>query len=248
MIIGLVTLFATLFFGGSQQYFFIEKLEKGVKEYVVEKERKKEILIDLKTVKSTIKGFNKERKKSLGVYHDLNTNYQSTPEEFETFLFGLSKERIEFQKMVVNQRLQVVAKITKEEWEEIIGASSNATDKRLNKEAKKKEKDAFEKVKKTINTEIEEENIRSKAIEALATVEMDFNKLRIEFSSVNALENDLLVNKDTTTEDALKLTEELNELRKNLHKSILTFHFNMKDLTAETEWTKIMKSMNKVLN
>lgn len=46
MIVGIVALFTVLFFGGVQEYFFIEKLEKGVKKFVIEKDRSKEILAD----------------------------------------------------------------------------------------------------------------------------------------------------------------------------------------------------------
>ncbi len=247
MIIGLVTLFATLFFGGSQQYFFIEKLEKGVKEYIEEKDRKKEILSDLKLIKTTIKDFNKDRKKYLKTYHELNASYSATKVEFDSFFSDLTETRKAFQEEVVDQRLEVVRKISSEEWTKIIELSSEVTEKRKNKEAKKKEKDAFEKVKKTINTEITEETTRGDALDALAIVESDFNTLRNELDAVNTLENELLTNKNATVEDALELVTTFNQMREKIHLSIVKFHFSMKDLLPEEQWTKVMRSMNKVL-
>ena len=247
MIIGIATLFSILFFGSSQ-YFFAENLEKGVKKQVVEKVRKKDILADLKTVKATIKDFNKSRKKSLKRYHNLNADYDTTLDMYKKFLASLNKDRIDFQDRLVNQRVEAVSKITDDEWSKIMVVSGNTTAKRIKKEGKKKQKDAFEKVKKTIEKEILDESNKFKALEALAAVETDFNRFNEEFSSINALESELIANRNATSEDAKKLSGQLNSLRQNLHQAIMEFHFTTKDLAAEAQWTNIMKSMNKVLN
>ena len=65
MIVGIIAIFAILFSGGTNEAFFIDKMEKGVKEYVIEKDRKNEILSELKSSKKTIKAFDKNRKKQL---------------------------------------------------------------------------------------------------------------------------------------------------------------------------------------
>jgi hypothetical protein len=60
MILGTLALINMLFFG-SMEYFLVDKLEKGVKTYVLEKERRKEILVDLSDAEKEIKAFNKLR-------------------------------------------------------------------------------------------------------------------------------------------------------------------------------------------
>jgi len=59
MIAGTIALLTFLFGGGSFEIFFVDQLENGVKEFVVEKDRQKEILDELKTSKAFIKKFNK---------------------------------------------------------------------------------------------------------------------------------------------------------------------------------------------
>ena len=54
MLIATITALAILFGGGTFETFFIDDLRKGVKEYVVEDERKDEILDDLKRSKKMI--------------------------------------------------------------------------------------------------------------------------------------------------------------------------------------------------
>ena len=52
MIVGTIALISLLFGSGAFDVFFLPNFEKGVKEYVIGKERQKEITSDLKIVKS----------------------------------------------------------------------------------------------------------------------------------------------------------------------------------------------------
>ncbi|QTN37875.1 hypothetical protein HZ996_01550 [Cryomorphaceae bacterium] len=247
MIVGLLTLFSILFFGGSQEYFLVEKLEKGVKEYVIEKDRKKEILSDLDITVKTIKVFNKNREKTLREYHDLNASYSSTKADFDTFLQSLKEERVAFQKDILEQRVMVVAKITPEEWSNIIEYSSEKTEKRLEKENKKKEKDAFSKIKQKIDSEISDDEKRNSALQALEQIQLKFNELGDTYASLNALENNLVKDQNTTLEEGEKLGAQLNELRTEMHFAVVSFHFAIKDLSDESTFERIMKTVNKVI-
>ena len=62
MLIGLATLITILLFGGGQDYFLVMNLDKGIKKFVVEKERKKEILAEFKIAKKEVKKLSKTRK------------------------------------------------------------------------------------------------------------------------------------------------------------------------------------------
>ena len=61
MIIATVTALIVLFSGG-YEIFFAENIEKGIKEYVMDNDRKKELLVMTKELKSRAKTYNKERK------------------------------------------------------------------------------------------------------------------------------------------------------------------------------------------
>ena len=61
MIIGIITALTILFGSGAFEVFFLPNFEKGVKEYVIEKERQKEITSDLKQVKGISKEYYKKR-------------------------------------------------------------------------------------------------------------------------------------------------------------------------------------------
>ena len=89
MLIATITALAILFGGGTFETFFIDDLRKGVKEYVVEDERKDEILDDLKRSKKMIKSFNKERKAQFKEFKKLNSSQATGSDELTGFFLSL---------------------------------------------------------------------------------------------------------------------------------------------------------------
>ena len=106
MIVGLATLISILFFGGVGETFLVDKLEKGVKQYVVDKERKKDITADLKITAKYVKAFNKERKNKLKTFQNLNADRNKSIEDFASFFEELISDRITFQKKVTLVKIQ----------------------------------------------------------------------------------------------------------------------------------------------
>ena len=128
MIVRIVALFTVLFFGSAQEYFFIEKLEKGVKKYVIEKDRSKEILVDLKETKSMIKAFNKNRKGKLSEFLSMNLDCDIQRGAMNSFFKKRVDERLVFQQSMIEKRLLVTSKLEKSEWEEIIKMSDTSVE------------------------------------------------------------------------------------------------------------------------
>ena len=248
MIIGTITLISMLFFGGIQQYFFVDKLEKGIKQFVEEKDRRKEILADLKNSKSTIDAFNKERKSNLKVFYAMNLNRDTKVNELEDFFKLSADERKLFQDKLINERLLVVSKINEEEWEKIIALSTENVQKQLEKSKKKQQKDAFESLFKTIEKSISEQDRQAQAYALVKNFQNRYNQLNEKVQSVNTLENDLLNNKSTGAFEFEKFAEEVNLIRKTAYLAFIHFHFDVKEITNETEWTKIMKEFNKLIS
>ena len=155
MIVGTIALISMLFFGGVE-YFLMDELEKGVKTFVVEKDRRKEIQADLKESMDIIKAFNKDRASKLKVLKEMNANRDVTEKELDKFYNDRHEERSTLQDNVISARLKVLPKLKEEEWEGIVKMSEETVTAKREKAAKKKPKDIFSKVIKTINKTIEE--------------------------------------------------------------------------------------------
>ena len=66
--------------------------------------------------------------------------------------------------------------------------------------------------------------------------------------SLNASDNEVLIKKDASFDELKGMVEGGMSFRKEAYMAFVDFHFQMKDITNETEWAKIMKEFNKVLN
>jgi len=247
MIVGLVALFTVLFSGGTQEYFFVENLEKGVKKYVVEKDRSKEILLDLNETKSTIKAFNKERKGNLSEFLSMNLDRNVSQKDLDDFFENRVEERLILQENIIRQRVEMVSKINDEEWNEIIDLSDASVEKKNAKLEKKGAKDPFELLIKTINSNISDQTNKDQAISLVKNFKERYVRLLDEVNTVNSIESNLLRDKKTSKKEFQKLAYDMNQLRDIAYRNFIDLHFGMKEKTNETEWTKVMRSINKVI-
>jgi len=252
MIIGTIALL-TLLFGGGVELFFINNFDKGVKEYVIEKDRQKEILADLKTSKKLISNFNKEREKQYKLFKKLNVSHETTKENLVDFFNDLHKERLTHQEKVIDKRISVIKKIKADEWDSIMVFSKISLDKQIEKEQKKLEKNeakgkeikVFEKTRKAIINNVSELGKQQVLITGLNNMINTFEELSDEAERNYVNENDILIRKDATKDELEQLAGEMNDLRRLIFDQLIEFHFLVKENTNISEWDKIMKAFTK---
>jgi len=252
MIIGTIALL-TLLFGGGVELFFINNFDKGVKEYVIEKDRQKEILANLKTSKKLISNFNKEREKQYKLFKKLNVSHETTKGDLVDLFDDLYKERVTHQEVMIDKRLSVIKKIKADEWDSIMVFSKVSLDKQIEKEQKKLEKNeakgketkVFEKTRKAIINNVSELGKQQVLTTGLSSMINTFEELSDEAERNYVNENDILIRKDATKDELKQLAGEMNDLRRLIFDQLIEFHLLIKENTNITEWEKIMKAFNK---
>lgn len=251
MLIATITMLAILFGGGTFETFFIDDLKKGVKEYVVEDERKDEILDDLKRSKKMIKSFNKERKAQFKEFKKLNSSRATGSDELTGFFEKSMTTRGEYQHRLIEERLKVSAKITPDEWAAIIENSGHATDKRMQKAQKKLDKAEargklpFDKTRETITEAVADTDTQQLLQGRLDAMLRSFEKLGSELSATNVNESALLVDRDISRDQMLQVAEQMNEVRLAVFRHLVDFHMAVKENTDAVEWDQVMKQFNK---
>ena len=248
MIIGALTLLSLLF-GGGNEIFFIEKLEKGIKEYVVEKDRQKDILADVKTTKKFVKQYNKGRKTQIKEFKELYKNKATNDEALNTLYVVLHKERLVFQDEIIDYRLAIFNKIEKDEWNNIVEYSEASINKKIEKAKKKKKKNevAFKKTRKSIISSLSDINKQKVLIEGLDNMINSFEELGLKINSINVKESHVISKKGATKEELKKLFDEMNDLRNLSFDQLLTFRNLIKENSNEVEWNNIIKAFSKEL-
>lgn len=265
MVVGTIALLMVLFGGGVIETFFIDSLSKGVKEYVVDQDRQKDIRADLKNTEKAIKNFNKERKAQFKTFKTMNASRATTGDAFDDFYNQLHKERLDLQEKLIDDRLAVSKKIHANEWASIIAfseASSDEREEKAQKKADKKkekelkkaennnrgEKAPFLKTRKAITEGMPDAEAQQVMISGLDEMIISSRKLDSEIRSINVKENSIIIRQDATKEEIKQIAVEMNHLRRFSFDQLMKFRMLIKENTDELEWGKIIKAFNKDLS
>lgn len=247
MIVGTITLLTILFFGGIQEYFLLDKLEKGVKTHIEDKDRRKEILVDLKEAKKFIKEFNKSRNSNLNSFKKQFMEKGISKAELENYNQHVQEETFNFQNSIIDRRLSVVKKFSTDEWENIISNSTSAAEQRLNKEAKKA-KDTYASLDKVIEKTISEKEKADKIMEIMEEFKGASQKFDSKMSSVNTKENSIVNKQNATKTELMEIASDVNKIREDAFYSLIDLRYQIEQITTDTEWNKIIKELLKTLN
>jgi hypothetical protein len=251
MIIGLLTLIALLFGGGSVDYFYVDKIEEGIKKDIVDKDRKKELQDETKVFTKIVKEFNKSREKQFKELRKKNLERSDNTEYYLAFFEKLNEERIKLQNNTIDIRLSLQEKITDEEWNAIMKRSSDAltkeTEKEQRKAIKKNDKNFFREQETAIVTHVADQARRTALLDGLAIYEAVYDQIHDTYENINVNESQNLINKNLTREDILILAEKLNEQRLLLQDAYSVFMITTKKYSTEEDYKVIIKAFNKLL-
>ena len=246
----ITTLVILLFFGGAQQNFLIDNLEKGIKKVIDDKDRKKEILAELKDAKSVIKAFNKAGKASRKEFKAMSADRETSRKALEEIQEVLREKRQAMQHESIEARLSLVPKITEEEWGKIIDLSNVHVAKqkaKAEKKSEKKPKDDFRKVRTAIEDSIQDPGTRSEMTAMLESFIEQYEAMNERRRSLNVADNELVGKQDASREELQGMFGEMNALRDDVFRTFLDYRFKAKALLSAEEWDPIAKELTKVM-
>jgi hypothetical protein len=248
MIIGTITLITILFLGGTPDYYLVSGLEKGVKQYVIEKERKKDILDQLARAKKEARAVFKSRKALIKELKTLNADRSASREELNEYEQQLLGNVENYQKIVLDARLEVVKKITEAEWTMIMKFSEEKEKKEKEifqeKLDKGKVKDPFTGLEKSIQKNIRSTENRTKILRALDGIKKDFGVLSDKLSQRNGTDTPILRQKDATKDELMTIAEAVNEIRRETFHKTMEFRSVLLENTTDEEWGGVVKEFN----
>ena len=94
-----------------------------IKATIVEEDRQKMALHELKSLKGAIKDFNKHVSKDIKQFDKLVKNYESTPEEFDQMISGVFTKRKQEVEKLWQQRSAMLTHIKADEWQTIVSSA-----------------------------------------------------------------------------------------------------------------------------
>lgn len=94
-----------------------------IKETIVEEDRQKMALHELKSLKGAIKDFNKHVSKDIKQFDKLVKNYESTPEQFDQMISGVFTKRKQEVETLWQRRSAMLTHIKADEWQTIVSSA-----------------------------------------------------------------------------------------------------------------------------
>lgn len=98
-------------------------MKDPIKDTIVEEQRQKMALDELKSLKHVIKDFNKNVSKDIKQFDKLVKDYKSTPEEFNQMISDVFAKRKQEVEEIWQQRSAMLTHIEADEWQAIVSSA-----------------------------------------------------------------------------------------------------------------------------
>jgi hypothetical protein len=120
MVVATLTAITILIFAvGGGDGFSFGVFEGGVKDFVSDRHRAKQIIAITDQADKEVEALTKDFKKASKELTKLNSNYDATRGEFKEFLDQLDERRAKFQERIIELRLKARDLMTQEEWQAV---------------------------------------------------------------------------------------------------------------------------------
>ncbi len=226
----------------------VVRWKKNVKTYVVDEEKKEEIYAIMKTAKKPQKAYAKERKGFIKKYKSLNVDRNSTMEQHQALLNDFREARTEIGDFSIDKEIAMKKLTTKEEWENIMNAVMEKTDKgKAQKSMEKTSQKYFEKLAETFTTNISDEANRKKALASIDKLKKEVFVSIPTVSDLSYKNMEALRGYNATKDDYNKSAEGLRTMRKEINDDFVKLRFELLDYATEEEWKTIIKAYNKIV-
>jgi len=252
MLIGTFTLIMALL-GGNDSPFVLPKAEKTVKQIIVDSDKKKEILAEMKVYSKEWKKLQKTKKKQAKAIAKLNKDY-SVDQQLMTDGFRIYLEEREPIISDLNQfRLSVQDKFSQEEWGQLMDRAINISPKKTKKLDKTKAKAEISQNKQiaAIASEIQSAFSDPAKIESADEYFLAFEDAMAEMLVKNQdyLPDLIEVMEDqgATKAELTAIANQEEQIRAAGRESFLTLRKNLVDLSNENDWPKLAKALGKFI-
>lgn len=248
----LIALLIAKLSGGPEEIFMIPKLDKEIKTYVTDNVRKQQILSITKDAKKEIKAFQKIRKSKLKEISKLAQDQNKTSDDLLDIYQVYYDARLNMQKQLIENRLDVQQFLTDAEWKQLIENAVLPSDKIRRKADKADAKEEgkvdklVEEIDKAINKEVKDSEKREAILLSLETFTISLEEFIDEGQQMNFKDNKIIRDKNATREDLEKFYDSENELRMKGTKDYFKIRESAIQNSTDDEWKRIVKALNKI--
>ncbi len=238
-----------MFFSGNETVMLNPEMGKSIKKTVQDKERKQQIDQVLKEIKQDQKLFIKETQKpSLKELENLNLDYNSSRESFESLLNTYYTELEELQNKYLDNELKIRSLTKEDEWTRIMDLAVQKPDKEKDMNEIRKQADHMHaNLQKAVESNITDTASLDKARLLLDEYESRSVKIAEQLLHTTYNQHEAIRSYDASRSGFESLRSEILATRKEYMSFVVDMRFQLKDLTPEANWKNVAKAINKNL-
>ena len=248
----IIALIISFFVGGvNLEVFYIDKIEQGVKKYVTDKDRKKELKGFFKEYKKNSQSYNKGMQGDLKNLKKQNLDRTVPIAWYKDFFKKRLDETTKVQHVFIDYRINLQNIISDDEWAQIMELASSAEieeqEKKEKQEKKSSDKDLLINLRETVNENIANPHSKKELLAAWDIFKEGYDVTVETYDHINVDESKIVVNKNTSKEELEGVIIKLNSIRDKMHVVHIEFLKVLKGNTGNEEYQAIMKEFNKLL-
>lgn len=238
----------------SEPVFTVDKLPKEIRKNVSGAEQKSRMLDLTKESKKRIKKYRKEEKKALKKLRKVVVSESNSIVEIEKHYDSTLKRTLNYQSFLVTTRLEMQELTTDTEWNDIVKATANPSEKKLRKTKKSIIKEdklirkKFSKLRKVVQEEVENPDKSAGITEKIIELEKDvFDNIKI-LRGHNYANNATARGPNATRKELEQLLAEENSVRGDVIASFINLYKSGSTNLSNTEWNAIKRQLKHLKN
>lgn len=234
MIVALLSLIVAMLTGGHRSPSAIRDLQKRVRKYVKEPDRKKPVLEILKSQASARKRLDQRVKHYRTLLGQLAGDRETTREELTAVFQGLFEYHRQTESRFIDARLAVAGELTAEEFEQCTDRDHGPSEKAWRKTGK--ELDSHLVKLRSGSKAIEDAASRKRVLAAIGVFEQDLEGLFHGLAEEDHQQEEALARYDATREELIAGQEAIDVQRKQLYRAFIDLQQGLATATTDKQW------------
>jgi len=238
-----------IFLGGPQNDLLILKMDKHIKEYVIDKDTQKAIMTEIKAVKKQQKSYQKDTKKHTKQLKALVGEQSADQAAFDAIFLAANEFETKMNEAFISRRILIQDLMTEEEWDQVIAASGK-TFKKEQKTSDKtlsKGKKALAKMEKHLVGSFKDAEKKKQAELRASEFSATLYTSTEEILNYNQFDEETLVDYNAVESELLAVLENYSQEWNSMLQALVKVHVELAEIATQDEWKSVSKALKNII-
>ena len=238
-----------IFMGGPQNDLLILKMDKHIKEYVVDKDRQQAIKTEIKAVKKQQKSYQKDTKKHTKELKALVGDQSADQAAFDALFLAANEFETKMNEAFIARRIRIQDLMSEEEWDQVLAASEKTfkKEKKANDKILSKGKKALAKMEKQLVGSFNDSEKKKQAELSASEFSGTLYASTEEILNYNQFDEETLIDYNAVESELLAVLENYSQEWDSMLQALVKVHMELAKIATPDEWKSVSKALKKII-